>query len=154
MHATVISDQAECDRIWALADRVFAPYATYRREAAMGFFGRLSRQRHVERDPIAGQKAGILTQTDSSSVDLDGLTPEGDDIASVQCCPANRRAVYRGSVRGGEISDHPYTVAKCDRVSTVGELTPGLGATFATALSAPCEGLSLSHEHRHRHQSR
>ena len=34
MRATVISDQAECDRIWALADRVFAPYATYRREAA------------------------------------------------------------------------------------------------------------------------
>jgi hypothetical protein len=34
MHATVISDQAECDRIWTLADRVFAPYATYRREAA------------------------------------------------------------------------------------------------------------------------
>jgi hypothetical protein len=60
MHATVISDDAECDRIWALADRVFAPYATYRREAAEGFFGRLSRQRHVERDPIAGQNAGIL----------------------------------------------------------------------------------------------
>jgi deazaflavin-dependent oxidoreductase (nitroreductase family) len=34
MRATVISDQAECDKIWALADRVFAPYATYRREAA------------------------------------------------------------------------------------------------------------------------
>jgi hypothetical protein len=34
MRATVISDQAECDRIWALANRVFAPYATYRREAA------------------------------------------------------------------------------------------------------------------------
>ena len=34
MRATVISDQAECDRIWTLADRVFAPYATYRREAA------------------------------------------------------------------------------------------------------------------------
>jgi deazaflavin-dependent oxidoreductase (nitroreductase family) len=34
MRATVISDEAECDRIWALADRVFAPYATYRREAA------------------------------------------------------------------------------------------------------------------------
>jgi deazaflavin-dependent oxidoreductase (nitroreductase family) len=34
MRAMVISDQAECDRIWALADRVFAPYATYRREAA------------------------------------------------------------------------------------------------------------------------
>ncbi len=34
MHATVIGDEAECDRIWALADRVFAPYATYRREAA------------------------------------------------------------------------------------------------------------------------
>jgi hypothetical protein len=45
MHATVISDEAECDRIWALADRVFAPYATYRQEAAEGFFGRLSRQR-------------------------------------------------------------------------------------------------------------
>jgi hypothetical protein len=127
MRATVISDQTEWDRIWTLADHVFAPYAPYRREAAEGFFGRLSRQRHVERDPIAGQNAGILTQTDSSSVDLDGLTPEGDDIASVQCCPANRRAVYRGSVRGGEISDHPYTVAKCDlRVSTVGEPTPGL----------------------------
>jgi hypothetical protein len=49
MHATVISDDAECDRIWALADRVFAPYAPYRREAAKAFFGRLSRQRHVER---------------------------------------------------------------------------------------------------------
>jgi deazaflavin-dependent oxidoreductase (nitroreductase family) len=34
MRATVISDEAECDRIWTLADRVFAPYATYRREAA------------------------------------------------------------------------------------------------------------------------
>jgi hypothetical protein len=34
MRATVISDEAECDRIWALADRVFAPYAPYRREAA------------------------------------------------------------------------------------------------------------------------
>ena len=34
MRATVISDEAECDRIWALADRVFAPCATYRREAA------------------------------------------------------------------------------------------------------------------------
>jgi deazaflavin-dependent oxidoreductase (nitroreductase family) len=34
MRATVVSDEAECDRIWALADRVFAPYATYRREAA------------------------------------------------------------------------------------------------------------------------
>ena len=34
LRAIVVSDQAECDRIWALADRVFAPYATYRREAA------------------------------------------------------------------------------------------------------------------------
>jgi deazaflavin-dependent oxidoreductase (nitroreductase family) len=34
MRAAVVSDEAECDRIWALADQVFAPYATYRREAA------------------------------------------------------------------------------------------------------------------------
>jgi deazaflavin-dependent oxidoreductase (nitroreductase family) len=34
MRATKVSDEAECDRLWALADRVFAPYATYRREAA------------------------------------------------------------------------------------------------------------------------
>jgi deazaflavin-dependent oxidoreductase (nitroreductase family) len=34
MRATVVSDEAERDRLWALADRVFAPYATYRREAA------------------------------------------------------------------------------------------------------------------------
>ena len=39
MRATVISDEAECDRIWALADRVFAPYATYRQEAGI-FYGR------------------------------------------------------------------------------------------------------------------
>jgi len=32
--ATVISDEAERDRLWTLADRVFAPYATYRRDAA------------------------------------------------------------------------------------------------------------------------
>jgi deazaflavin-dependent oxidoreductase (nitroreductase family) len=87
MRATVISDQAECDRIWALADRVFAPYATYRREAAKvnrtipivqltpelavafwdqeegcdrrGFVGRLSRRRHEERalSPARGRES-------------------------------------------------------------------------------------------------
>jgi deazaflavin-dependent oxidoreductase (nitroreductase family) len=34
MQATVVSDKAEQQRIWRLADRVFAPYAAYRREAA------------------------------------------------------------------------------------------------------------------------
>lgn len=34
MRAAVVSDEAERRRLWALADRVFAPYATYRREAA------------------------------------------------------------------------------------------------------------------------
>ncbi|HEU4944654.1 MAG TPA: nitroreductase/quinone reductase family protein [Solirubrobacterales bacterium] len=34
MRATVVGDEAERARIWALADRVFAPYAEYRREAA------------------------------------------------------------------------------------------------------------------------
>lgn len=34
MRASVVSDETERDRIWGLADRVFAPYATYRREAA------------------------------------------------------------------------------------------------------------------------
>lgn len=34
MRATVVSDENECHRLWTLADRVFAPYATYRRDAA------------------------------------------------------------------------------------------------------------------------
>jgi deazaflavin-dependent oxidoreductase (nitroreductase family) len=34
MLATVVSDEAERRRLWTLADRVFAPYAAYRREAA------------------------------------------------------------------------------------------------------------------------
>jgi deazaflavin-dependent oxidoreductase (nitroreductase family) len=34
MRAAVVSDEAERARLWMLADRVFAPYATYRREAA------------------------------------------------------------------------------------------------------------------------
>ena len=34
MRATVVGDEAERQRLWALADRVFAPYATYRRDAA------------------------------------------------------------------------------------------------------------------------
>jgi deazaflavin-dependent oxidoreductase (nitroreductase family) len=34
MRATVVSDEAERERLWALADNVFAPYAAYRREAA------------------------------------------------------------------------------------------------------------------------
>jgi deazaflavin-dependent oxidoreductase (nitroreductase family) len=34
MRAEVITDEAERRRLWALADRVFAPYAVYRREAA------------------------------------------------------------------------------------------------------------------------
>lgn len=34
MRATVVEDEAERRRLWTLADRVFAPYATYRREAA------------------------------------------------------------------------------------------------------------------------
>lgn len=34
MRATVIEDESERRRLWTLADRVFAPYAAYRREAA------------------------------------------------------------------------------------------------------------------------
>jgi len=34
MRATVVEDEAERERLWVLADRVFAPYATYRRDAA------------------------------------------------------------------------------------------------------------------------
>ena len=34
MRATVVTDEAERRRLWALADRVFAPYARYRRDAA------------------------------------------------------------------------------------------------------------------------
>ncbi len=34
MTAAVVEDEAERRRLWALADRVFAPYAAYRREAA------------------------------------------------------------------------------------------------------------------------
>jgi deazaflavin-dependent oxidoreductase (nitroreductase family) len=34
MRATVVRGEAERERLWALADRVFAPYAAYRREAA------------------------------------------------------------------------------------------------------------------------
>jgi hypothetical protein len=34
MQATVVENEAERQRLWTLADRVFAPYATYRREAA------------------------------------------------------------------------------------------------------------------------
>jgi deazaflavin-dependent oxidoreductase (nitroreductase family) len=34
MRATVVGEEAERERLWALADRVFAPYAAYRREAA------------------------------------------------------------------------------------------------------------------------
>lgn len=34
MRATVVGDESERQRLWMLADRVFAPYAAYRREAA------------------------------------------------------------------------------------------------------------------------
>jgi deazaflavin-dependent oxidoreductase (nitroreductase family) len=34
MRATVVTGEDERRRLWALADRVFAPYAAYRREAA------------------------------------------------------------------------------------------------------------------------
>jgi deazaflavin-dependent oxidoreductase (nitroreductase family) len=34
MRATVVGGETELRRLWTLADRVFAPYATYRREAA------------------------------------------------------------------------------------------------------------------------
>jgi deazaflavin-dependent oxidoreductase (nitroreductase family) len=34
MRATVVGDEAERRRLWTLADRVFAPYAAYRRDAA------------------------------------------------------------------------------------------------------------------------
>lgn len=34
MRATVVGDEVERERIWALADRVFAPYAVYREEAS------------------------------------------------------------------------------------------------------------------------
>jgi deazaflavin-dependent oxidoreductase (nitroreductase family) len=34
MHATVVTDDAECARLWVLADRVFPAFASYRRRAA------------------------------------------------------------------------------------------------------------------------
>jgi deazaflavin-dependent oxidoreductase (nitroreductase family) len=34
MRAAVVEDEAKRERLWTLADRVFAPYAAYRREAA------------------------------------------------------------------------------------------------------------------------
>jgi len=34
MRATVVGDESERERLWALADNVFAPYAAYRVEAA------------------------------------------------------------------------------------------------------------------------
>jgi deazaflavin-dependent oxidoreductase (nitroreductase family) len=34
MRATVVENEGERQRLWGLADRVFAPYAVYRREAA------------------------------------------------------------------------------------------------------------------------
>jgi len=34
MRASVVEDEAERERLWTLADRLFAPYAVYRREAA------------------------------------------------------------------------------------------------------------------------
>jgi deazaflavin-dependent oxidoreductase (nitroreductase family) len=34
MRAEVVTEEAERERLWVLADRVFAPYATYRSEAA------------------------------------------------------------------------------------------------------------------------
>ncbi|MFL5845479.1 MAG: nitroreductase/quinone reductase family protein [Solirubrobacteraceae bacterium] len=34
MRAAIVADAGERERLWALADNVFAPYATYRREAA------------------------------------------------------------------------------------------------------------------------
>lgn len=34
MRATVVTNEAERRRLWTLADRVFAPYAAYRRDAA------------------------------------------------------------------------------------------------------------------------
>jgi deazaflavin-dependent oxidoreductase (nitroreductase family) len=34
MRATIVADEAERTRLWALADQVFAPFATYRRDAA------------------------------------------------------------------------------------------------------------------------
>lgn len=34
MRATLVSNEAERERLWNLADNVFAPYATYRRDAA------------------------------------------------------------------------------------------------------------------------
>jgi deazaflavin-dependent oxidoreductase (nitroreductase family) len=34
MHATVVDDEGERDRLWALADRVFPAFAKYRKQAA------------------------------------------------------------------------------------------------------------------------
>lgn len=34
MRATTVDDEAECERLWALADRVFPAYAIYRRQTA------------------------------------------------------------------------------------------------------------------------
>ena len=88
MRATVIQDEAERQRLWALADRVFAPYATYRRDAAKA----------------------------NRTIPIIQLTPRGSDASEVQpsarrcssspaftdCSPSRRRSRRQPPPRGGD----------------------------------------------------
>ena len=55
MRATVVSDEAERQRLWTLADGVFAPYATYRRRRR-----RRTGQSRSSSSPLSGE-GGIRT---------------------------------------------------------------------------------------------
>jgi len=63
MLATVVKDEAERQRLWALADRVFPPYADYRREAARANrtipIVQLTERGHGETDRLRGGGSAI-----------------------------------------------------------------------------------------------
>ena len=122
--ATVVGDEAERQRLWGLADRVFAPYAAYRREAAKAGrtipIVRLSSSRialgvSFRRDPGRERlsRAGVRNRRGHARERKLSLPP---DFPALGQCPqpvilgpsTERRRLYHSSRRRGAGHSRPY----------------------------------------------
>ena len=137
MRATVVEDEAERERLWTLADRVFAPYAAYRREAA-----RVNRTIPIVQLTANGPKVELLSPdaagdralmaelativNEAYAVTEAGLWVEGVERTSTAHVADIVRA---GDLLAATLADR---VVGCVRVKAIDEVTAGLGL-LATA---------------------
>jgi GNAT superfamily N-acetyltransferase len=136
MRATIVEDEAERERLWKLADRVFAPYAAYRREAAKASrripIVQLTARAEVERlSPDAADDAAMMSELAAIVNEAYAVAEAGVWVEGAQRATPDQLA---DTVRDGDllVASRGGRVIGCARVRAIESATAELGL-LATA---------------------